>query len=94
MTACPAAYDEQWRVLRRKRGIRMAKREEKGARLFCAAALCAVLGAAGVFCLFQTLPAVGEEQLAVAAAGFILPDGALLARRTACGITAAAVFRG
>ena len=81
MTACPAAYDEQWRVLRRKRGIRMAKREEKGARLFCAAALCAVLGAAGVFCLFQTLPAVGEEQLAVAAAGFILPDGALAAVR-------------
>lgn len=81
MTRPPGAYDEQWRVLRRKRGIRMAKREEKGARLFCAAALCAVLGAAGVFCLSQTLPAVGEEQLAVAAAGFILPDGALAAVR-------------
>ena len=59
----------------------MAKREEKGARLFCAAALCAVLGAAGVFCLFRTMPAVGEDQLAVAAAGFILPDGALAAVR-------------
>ena len=34
-----------------------------------------------MFCLFQTLPAVGEEQLAVAAAGFILPDGALAAVR-------------
>ncbi len=50
-------------------------------RLFCAAALCLMLGAAGVFCLSHTLPAVNQGELAVAAAGFILPDGALAAVR-------------
>ena len=59
----------------------MRKREEKGGKLFCAAALCAVLGAAGVFCLFETLPALDEGGFSVAAAGFILPDGALAAVR-------------
>lgn len=59
----------------------MGKREEKGGKLFCAAALCAVLGAAGMLCLFETLPAVDEGGFSVAAAGFILPDGALAAVR-------------
>ena len=55
--------------------------EKQGSRLFCAAALCLLLGAAGVFCLSHTLPAVNQGELAVAAAGFILPDGALAAVR-------------
>lgn len=59
----------------------MGKREEKGGKLFCAAALCAVLGAAGMLCLFETLPALDEGGFSVAAAGFILPDGALAAVR-------------
>lgn len=59
----------------------MGKREEKGGKLFCAAALCAVLGTAGMLCLFETLPAVDEGGFSVAAAGFILPDGALAAVR-------------
>ena len=59
----------------------MGKREEKGGKLFCAAALCAVLGAAGILCLFETLPALDEGGFSVAAAGFILPDGALAAVR-------------
>lgn len=59
----------------------MGKREEKGGKLFCAAALCAVLGAAGMLCLFETLPALDESGFSVAAAGFILPDGALAAVR-------------
>mgnify|MGYP005794454517 FL=1 len=59
----------------------MRKREEKGGKLFCAAALCAVLGAAGMLCLFETLPALDEGGFSVAAAGFILPDGALAAVR-------------
>ena len=59
----------------------MRKREEKGGKLFCAAALCAVLGAAGMLCLFETLPALDEGGFSVAAAGLILPDGALAAVR-------------
>ena len=59
----------------------MGKREEKGGKLFCAAALCAVLGAAGMLCLFETLPALDEGGFSVAAAGFILPDSALAAVR-------------
>lgn len=53
------------------------QRGERG-KLFCAAALCAVLGAAGVVCAAATAPSV-TGGLSVAAAGFILPDGALAA---------------
>ena len=55
------------------------QRGERG-KLFCAAALCAVLGAAGVVCAAATAPSV-TGGLSVAAAGFILPDGALAAAR-------------
>lgn len=56
-------------------------KQGRDVRLFCAAALCAALGAAGVFCLSHTLPSVTQGEVAVAAAGFILPDGALAAVR-------------
>ncbi len=59
----------------------MGKDRGNQVRLFCAAALCLSLSGLGVYCLSDTLPTLPEGRVEMAAAGFILPDGAFEAAR-------------